>query len=58
MVAQANLKIATELKEEGRGAISVVTNGEDITVARWLDNSLIHMASPCLGMHPTDVAQR
>lgn len=56
--AQAKLKSATELKEEGRGAISVVTNGEDVTVTRWLDNSLIHKASSCLGKHPTDVAQR
>uniref|UniRef100_A0AAR2KQS2 PiggyBac transposable element-derived protein domain-containing protein n=1 Tax=Pygocentrus nattereri TaxID=42514 RepID=A0AAR2KQS2_PYGNA len=33
-------------------------NAQNITVTRWLDSSVIHMASSCTGLSPTDVAQR
>lgn len=56
--AGAKLKSEKQLKEEGRGACSVVTNAENITVTRWLDNKVIHMASSCVGRSPADEAQR
>lgn len=56
--AEAKLKTEKQLKEEGRGACSVVTTAENITVTRWLDNKVIHMASSCVGRSPTDEAQR
>uniref|UniRef100_A0A3B4D6W9 PiggyBac transposable element-derived protein domain-containing protein n=1 Tax=Pygocentrus nattereri TaxID=42514 RepID=A0A3B4D6W9_PYGNA len=41
-----------------RRSVSVVTNAQNITVTCWLDSSVIHMASSCNGLSPTDVAQR
>lgn len=56
--AQLKLKSEKQLKKEGRGACSVVSNAENLTVTRWLDSSVIHMASSCVGQSPPDVAQR
>ncbi|KAM4588720.1 piggyBac transposable element-derived protein 3-like [Odontesthes bonariensis] len=56
--AQEKLKREKQIKQEGRGSVSVVTNARNITVTRWLDSSVIHMASSCTGLSPTDVAQR
>lgn len=56
--AQLKLKSETKLKEEGRGSCSIVTNAENITVTRWLDSSVIHIASSCVGQSPSDVSQR
>lgn len=56
--AQLKLKSEKKLKEEGRGSYSVVTNAENIAVTRWLDSSVIHMASSCVGQSPPDLAQR
>ncbi|CAM4362736.1 unnamed protein product [Leuciscus chuanchicus] len=56
--AQEKLKSEKQLKKEGRGACSVVTNGQNITITRWLDSSVIHMASSCTGKSPMDVAKR
>lgn len=56
--AQLKLKNEKKLKEEGRGSFSIVTNAENITVTRWLDSSVIHMASSCVGQPPSDLAQR
>ncbi|XP_038157198.1 piggyBac transposable element-derived protein 2-like [Cyprinodon tularosa] len=47
-----------KLKKEGRGACSVVSTNSNITVTRWLDSSVIHMASTCSGQSPEDTAQR
>uniref|UniRef100_A0A3B1KIQ1 PiggyBac transposable element-derived protein domain-containing protein n=1 Tax=Astyanax mexicanus TaxID=7994 RepID=A0A3B1KIQ1_ASTMX len=56
--AQKKLKKEKQMKQEGRGSVSVVTNAQNITITRWLDSSVIHMASSCTGLSPTDVAQR
>lgn len=56
--AQEKLKSEKQLKKEGRGACSVVANGQNITIIRWLDSSVVHMASSCTGKPPMDVAQR
>ncbi|XP_063818872.1 piggyBac transposable element-derived protein 2-like [Pseudophryne corroboree] len=56
--AQSKLKTEKQLKEEGRGASSVVTNGENISITRWLDGSVVHVASSCAGIQPQDSAQR
>ncbi|KAG9280005.1 piggyBac transposable element-derived protein 3-like, partial [Astyanax mexicanus] len=56
--AQEKLKKEKQMKQEGRGSVSVVTNAQNITITRWLDSSVIHMASSCTGLSPTDVAQR
>ncbi|KAJ4930745.1 hypothetical protein JOQ06_025053 [Pogonophryne albipinna] len=56
--AQLILKSEKQLKKEGRGACSVVTNAQNLSITRWLDSSVIHMASTCTGQSPSDVAQR
>uniref|UniRef100_A0A3Q0RRX2 PiggyBac transposable element-derived protein domain-containing protein n=1 Tax=Amphilophus citrinellus TaxID=61819 RepID=A0A3Q0RRX2_AMPCI len=58
--AQEKLNSEKQLKQRGRGrgSVSVVTNGKNITVTHWLDGSVIHMASSCTGLSPIDVAQR
>ncbi|KAL7874879.1 hypothetical protein SRHO_G00058490 [Serrasalmus rhombeus] len=56
--AQEKLKREKQMNQEGRGSVFVVTNAQNITVTRWLDSSVIHMASSCTGLSPTDVAQR
>lgn len=56
--AQEKLKSEKQLKKEGRGACSAVSNGQNITITCWLDSSVIHMASSCTGKSPIDVAQR
>ncbi|CAK6971138.1 piggyBac transposable element-derived protein 3-like%2C partial [Scomber scombrus] len=56
--AQEKLKSEKKLKQEGRGSVSVVTSAQNITVTRWLDHSVIHVAFSCTGLSSTDVAQR
>uniref|UniRef100_A0A3B5LTQ1 PiggyBac transposable element-derived protein domain-containing protein n=1 Tax=Xiphophorus couchianus TaxID=32473 RepID=A0A3B5LTQ1_9TELE len=56
--ASQKLKSEKQLKKEGRGACSVVSTNSNITVTRWLDSSVIHMASTCAGQSPEDTAQR
>ncbi|KAK1894358.1 PiggyBac transposable element-derived protein 3 [Dissostichus eleginoides] len=56
--AQLKLKSEKQLKKEGRGACSVVTNAQNLSITRSLDSSVIHMASTCTGQSPSDVAQR
>ncbi|XP_037397374.1 piggyBac transposable element-derived protein 2-like [Pygocentrus nattereri] len=57
--AQEKLKREKQMKQEGRGSVSgTETNAQNITVTHWLDSSVIHMASSCTGLSPTDVAQR
>ncbi|CAJ1063463.1 piggyBac transposable element-derived protein 2-like [Xyrichtys novacula] len=56
--ANQKLKSEKQLKEIGRGACSVVSSNENITVTRWLDSSVIHMVSSCAGQSPEDVAHR
>lgn len=56
--AQLKLKSEKQVKNKGGGASSVVSRAENITVTRWLDSSVIHMASSCVGQSPPDVAQR
>ncbi|KAL6470510.1 hypothetical protein MHYP_G00216290 [Metynnis hypsauchen] len=56
--ASQKLKSEKQLKEEGRGTCSVVSTNGNITVTRWLDSSVIHMASTCAGQSPEDVAKR
>uniref|UniRef100_A0A3B4XHS3 PiggyBac transposable element-derived protein domain-containing protein n=1 Tax=Seriola lalandi dorsalis TaxID=1841481 RepID=A0A3B4XHS3_SERLL len=56
--AQEKLKTEKQLKKEGRGSVSVVTSAQNITVTRWMDSSVIHMASSCTGVSPTDEAER
>ncbi|KAM3618597.1 uncharacterized protein V6R79_022165 [Siganus canaliculatus] len=41
------LKTEKQLKKEGRGSVSVVTSAQNITITRWMDSSIIHMASSC-----------
>ncbi|KAF3838885.1 hypothetical protein F7725_010653, partial [Dissostichus mawsoni] len=47
--AQLELKSEKQLNKEGRGACSVVTNAQNLSITRWLDSSVIHMASSCTG---------
>lgn len=56
--AGAKLLDETELKNKGRGSTSVVSTADNITVTRWLDRSLIHIASTCAGQLPEDRATR
>ncbi|KAM3606703.1 uncharacterized protein V6R79_021728 [Siganus canaliculatus] len=56
--AQEKLKTEKQLKKEGRGSVSVVTSAQNITITRWMDSSIIHMASSFSGMSPTDEAER
>ncbi|XP_058235983.1 activating transcription factor 7-interacting protein 1 isoform X3 [Hemibagrus wyckioides] len=56
--AQLKLKTEQQLKTEGRGACSVISNADNITVTRWFDGSVMHMASSCAGQSPSDLAQR
>uniref|UniRef100_A0A3Q0SG42 PiggyBac transposable element-derived protein domain-containing protein n=1 Tax=Amphilophus citrinellus TaxID=61819 RepID=A0A3Q0SG42_AMPCI len=45
----SRLKTEKQLKKEGRGSVSVVTCAQNITITRWMDSSVIHMASSCTG---------
>lgn len=56
--AGAKLLDETAMKNKGRGTTSVVSTADNITVTRWLDRSLIHIASTCAGQHPEDKATR
>lgn len=56
--AQEKLKTEKQLKKEGRGSVSVVTSRQNITITSWMDSSVIHMASSCTGVSPTDEAER
>uniref|UniRef100_A0A3B4VGZ0 PiggyBac transposable element-derived protein domain-containing protein n=1 Tax=Seriola dumerili TaxID=41447 RepID=A0A3B4VGZ0_SERDU len=56
--AQEKLKTEKQLKKEGRGSVSVVTSAQNITVTRWMDSSVIHVASSCTDVSPTDEAKR
>uniref|UniRef100_A0A3Q3Q2J4 PiggyBac transposable element-derived protein domain-containing protein n=1 Tax=Monopterus albus TaxID=43700 RepID=A0A3Q3Q2J4_MONAL len=47
--ANQKLKSEWQLKEEGRGACSVVSDNANITVTHWLNSLAIHMASSCPG---------
>lgn len=46
------------LKKRERGAISVTTSSENITILRWNDNNIVHMISSYAGVDPVDSVQR
>ncbi|XP_048106446.1 piggyBac transposable element-derived protein 2 [Alosa alosa] len=56
--ASQKLKSEKQLTQEGRGACSVVSTNGNITITRWLDSSVIHLASTCAGQSPEDTAKR
>uniref|UniRef100_A0A3B1K204 PiggyBac transposable element-derived protein domain-containing protein n=1 Tax=Astyanax mexicanus TaxID=7994 RepID=A0A3B1K204_ASTMX len=58
MGSQGKLKDKVTLAEEGRGASSVVTSEENITVTWCLDSQVIHVASTYAGKNPQDVDKR
>ncbi|KAH9379192.1 hypothetical protein HPB48_000223 [Haemaphysalis longicornis] len=43
--ADKKLKPLKELKAGGRGSTSICTSADNITVTKWLDNSLVHVVS-------------
>ncbi|KAG0426774.1 hypothetical protein HPB47_026121 [Ixodes persulcatus] len=47
--ASGKLKPTKELKAEGRGSSSVCTSTDNITITRWFDNFLVHIASSYVG---------
>lgn len=47
-----------ELKADGRGSTSICTSGDNITVTRWLDNSLVHVVSSYAGRQPEGTTRR
>ncbi|KAG0425513.1 hypothetical protein HPB47_027324 [Ixodes persulcatus] len=56
--ASGKLKPMKELKAEGRGSSSVCTSTDNITITRWFDNSLVHIASSYVGREPNGDARR
>ncbi|KAL0182470.1 hypothetical protein M9458_021845, partial [Cirrhinus mrigala] len=56
--AQDKLMKFTDMKKKERGTSSVVSTSDNITVTRWLDRSIIHIASTCAGKSPEDLAKR
>jgi hypothetical protein len=55
--AASKLKPERELKIEGRGASSVVTNN-NVTILRWFDNKIVHTISTYAGVEPQDEVKR
>ncbi|KAL0147001.1 hypothetical protein M9458_057525 [Cirrhinus mrigala] len=58
-----SMPLLEKLREYGiesteRGTSSVVSTSDNITVTRWLDRSIIHIASTCAGKSPEDLAKR
>ncbi|KAG0414616.1 hypothetical protein HPB47_008223 [Ixodes persulcatus] len=47
--ASGKLKPMNELKAGGRGSSSVCTSTDNITITRWFDNSLVHIALSYVG---------
>lgn len=45
------------MKKE-RGASSVVTSNDNITIVRWSDKKIVHTISSFVGVEPQDTAQR
>ncbi|XP_037576721.1 piggyBac transposable element-derived protein 3 [Dermacentor silvarum] len=56
--ADKKLKPLKELKADGRGSTSICTSGDNITVTRWLDNSLVHVVSSYAGRQPEGTTRR
>lgn len=55
---KVNLKSPKELKAEGRGSCSTCTTTDNITMTRWFDNSVVHIASSFVGGESVGVAHR
>ncbi|XP_039290397.1 piggyBac transposable element-derived protein 3 [Nilaparvata lugens] len=56
--ADRKLKSHKDLKQEGRGSSSQVTSNNDVTITRWLDNSLVHVVSSYAGKTPESETER
>ncbi|XP_050025155.1 piggyBac transposable element-derived protein 3-like [Dermacentor andersoni] len=56
--ADKKLKPLKELKADGRGSTSICTSVDNITVTRWLDNSLVHVVSSYAGRQPEGTTKR
>jgi hypothetical protein len=56
--ANKKLKTLQSLKAEGRGSCSQVTSSNDVTITRWLDNSLVHVISSYAGKNPESETER
>lgn len=56
--ADKKLKPLKELKADGRGSTSICTSADNITVTRWLDNSLVHVVSSYAGRQPEGSTKR
>lgn len=56
--ANKKLKTLQSLKTEGRGSSSQVTSSNDVTITRWLDNSLVHVISSYAGKNPESETER
>nr|CAI5836746.1 unnamed protein product [Callosobruchus analis] len=47
------------MKKSLRGSMdSYVNSTKDVIVMQWKDNSIVHVASNCFGLHPTKTARR
>ncbi|KAM7310521.1 piggyBac transposable element-derived protein 3 [Ixodes scapularis] len=56
--ADSKLEPLKDLKRKGRGSTSLCTSSDNVTVTRWLDNSLVHVVSSYAGRHPVGTTQR
>lgn len=55
---EKHLRSVKELKKLGRGQISVATSSDDITVTRWMDNSIVNVVSTYAGVEPVAMCRR
>ncbi len=58
MGANEKLLNERELRREGRGTTTYTTSSDNISITRWMDNSVVNMASSYAGVEPMDKAKR